>query len=181
MTTYRILFAGPMGAGKRSAITAVSDVPPTASPLEFSGESRRSGSGYAVSTFALDQSVIKLGERDIIRLLAAPGDEQAAVPWEALGERAIGMVLILDNSRPNPFHDLHLFITIFKQLIERTKIVVGITRTDQRPYPGIADYHRQLYRIGVRAPVFEIDAHSREDVSLLLQALLYLLDPGIEA
>lgn len=179
MTAYRILFTGPSGTGKSAAVAAVSDVPPTTSPLDLSGES--GGSQYSGRSIAVDQGVIKLGERDIIRLLATPGDEQATVPWDALSESAVGLVLILDNSRPNPFHDLHFFVTIFKQLIERTKIVIGITRTDQRPYPGIADYHRQLYRIGVRAPVFEIDARSREDVSLLLQTLLYLLDPGIEA
>ena len=34
--------------------------------------------------------------------------------------------------------------------------------------------------LGLKTPVFAVDARVKNDVSLLVQALLYSLDPGLE-
>ena len=47
--------------------------------------------------------------------------------------------------------------------------------------PTINDYHIQLQGMGIKPPVFSVDARVKNDVSLLVQSLLYSLDPGIEA
>jgi hypothetical protein len=47
--------------------------------------------------------------------------------------------------------------------------------------PTINDYHSQLRAMGIKPPVFSVDARVKNDVSLLVQSLLYSLDPGIEA
>lgn len=45
--------------------------------------------------------------------------------------------------------------------------------------PTIADYHTQLQASGLKLPIFAVDARVRSDVSLLVQSLLYSLDPGL--
>jgi len=45
--------------------------------------------------------------------------------------------------------------------------------------PKLADYHQKLHPLGFNPPIFEVDARNKRDVSLLLQALLYSLDPGL--
>ena len=50
---------------------------------------------------------------------------------------------------------------------------------DVRRHPGLDDYRRALVRLGVTAPVFEVDARRRRDVALLVQALLLSIDPGL--
>lgn len=45
--------------------------------------------------------------------------------------------------------------------------------------PKIVDYHQALSLFNLNPPVFDVDARSKKDVSLLMQALLYSLDPGL--
>jgi len=46
--------------------------------------------------------------------------------------------------------------------------------------PTIEDYHIQLKGLGLKPPIFAVDAREKNDVSVLIQALLYSLDPGLE-
>jgi uncharacterized protein len=50
---------------------------------------------------------------------------------------------------------------------------------DEQREPGLDRYNHHLDSLGLKAPIFEVDARSRQDVSILVQALLYSLDPGI--
>jgi len=46
--------------------------------------------------------------------------------------------------------------------------------------PAINDYHVQLQGMGLNPPVFSVDARVKNDVSILVQSLLYSLDPELE-
>jgi signal recognition particle receptor subunit beta len=48
---------------------------------------------------------------------------------------------------------------------------------DTRTSPTIDDYVRQMKDLDIAAPVFEIDARRRDDVSTLIEALLLSIDP----
>ena len=50
---------------------------------------------------------------------------------------------------------------------------------DLASHPRIDDYHTQLQKINLKVPVFSVDARQRDDVSIMVQALLYSLDPGL--
>ena len=50
---------------------------------------------------------------------------------------------------------------------------------DLQRTPNIDDYRKWLDELGYSAPVFEVDARSRKDVSVLIQGLLLSLDPGV--
>ncbi|MET0055765.1 MAG: GTP-binding protein, partial [Candidatus Thiodiazotropha sp. 6PLUC10] len=82
--------------------------------------------------------------------------------------------------RPDPFRDLHFFLNAFKEFIAQGKVVVGVTQMDLASTPMIEDYHLQLENSGVKIPVFDIDARDKKDISILLEALLYSLDPCLD-
>jgi signal recognition particle receptor subunit beta len=86
---------------------------------------------------------------------------------------------LINNNRPDPLKDLSFFLHRFETLIRSTAVAVGITQTDLKADPRIQQYHKVLNKLHVRAPVFEVDARSKTDVSLLVQALLFSLDPGL--
>jgi signal recognition particle receptor subunit beta len=46
--------------------------------------------------------------------------------------------------------------------------------------PTIDNYHQQLKELDMKIPVFSVDAREKKDVSILVQALMFSLDPGIE-
>ena len=97
--------------------------------------------------------------------------------WDILTKGGIGLVLLLDNTRPTPFEDMKFYIGAFREFIESTRLVVGVTQMDSRPSPTIDDYVRQMKELDIAAPVFEIDARRRDDVSTLIEALLLSIDP----
>jgi signal recognition particle receptor subunit beta len=96
--------------------------------------------------------------------------------WEILTEGGIGLILLVSNARPDPFADMHFFLNAFKSFIERTKVVIGITQMDLSPQPTLKDYHLQLKNNDLRIPLFEVDARKKDDISLLVETLLYPFD-----
>ncbi|MES9908558.1 MAG: hypothetical protein ABW150_08645 [Candidatus Thiodiazotropha sp.] len=51
---------------------------------------------------------------------------------------------------------------------------------DEKSTPTIGDYQRELSALGWSTlPLLEVDARKKGDVSLLVQSLLYSLDPTL--
>ena len=176
MSNHKIIFTGPVGAGKTTAVSSISDSPPLSTDAAASDMTRNRKAG---TTVALDYGVMNLDNSERIHLYGTPGQERFDFMWDILTEGGIGLVLLVNNSRPDPFQDMHFFLDSFKGFIEKTRVVIGVTRTDENARPTIADYHLQLERFERKIPIFEVDAREHKDVSLLVEALLYSLDPGL--
>ena len=176
MDRYKIIFTGPVGAGKTTAINTLSDVATVRTDVRASD---MTASHKDQTTVALDYGIMHTARDERIDLYGTPGQERFDFMWDILTEGGIGLVLLIDNTRPAPFHDVRFFLKAFHDFIKKTMVVIGVTRMDLRPAPYIDEYHAQLHGSGLSAPVFQVDARSRPDVSLLVQALLYSLDPGL--
>jgi signal recognition particle receptor subunit beta len=176
MSNHKIIFTGPVGAGKTTAISAISDIPPVITDETASDMTKNR---KADTTVAMDYGVMNLDKTDRIHLYGTPGQERFDFMWDILTEGGIGLVLLLNNSRPDPFQDMRFFLNAFGDFIEETRVVIGVTRIDESRTPTIADYHLQLEHTDSKIPVFEVDARQRRDISLLIEALLYSLDPGL--
>ncbi|MBK7415353.1 MAG: ATP/GTP-binding protein [Dechloromonas sp.] len=175
MAVYKIIFTGPVGAGKTTAISSLSDIPPVKTDRLASDMTRER---KPETTVAMDYGLVNLANGVAIHLYGTPGQERFDFMWEILVEGGIGLVLLIDNTRPDPFVDLRFFVKAFRKFIDQTGVVIGVTRTDIRAQPAIEDYYRELAPLGLASiPVFEVDARKRKDVSLLVEALLCSLDP----
>lgn len=177
MADHKIIITGPVGAGKTTAISVLSDIPPVitdeaASDMTLEIKPR--------TTVALDYGLMQLGDSERVHLYGTPGQERFNFMWEILTEGGIGLVLLIDNSRKEPFRDLRFFLDAFKGFIDNTAVTIGITRMDEKSLPAINDYHQHVASLGwPRLPILEVDAREREDMSLLVQSLLYSLDPTL--
>jgi signal recognition particle receptor subunit beta len=100
--------------------------------------------------------------------------------WDILTVGGIGLILLLDNTRSDPFQDMKFFLDSFGNFISDTSVAIGVTQMDLNSKPTIADYHMQLEGIGLNPAVFSVDARVKQDVSLLVQSLLFSLNPGLE-
>lgn len=177
MSQYKIIFTGPVGAGKTTAIASISDEPPVRTDALASDMTQQRKSE---TTVAMDYGVMNLAGGEKIHLYGTPGQERFDFMWEILTVGGIGLVLLLDNTRPDPFHDMRFFIDSFKPFIDETKLVIGVTQMDLKQKPVLEDYYRQLKGKGLNPPIFEVDARTRTDISILVQSLLYSLDPVLE-
>lgn len=173
---HKIIFAGPVGAGKTTAINSISDIPAVKTEARASDEVAQR---KANTTVAMDYGVLNLDGGAKIHLYGAPGQERFSFMWEILTIGGLGMVMLIDNTRDDPLEDLELYLRSFKSFLQKGSLVIGITRMDSKNRPGLYTFHTRLRELGVKAPVFEVDARRREDVKMLLHALLAILDPGV--
>jgi serine/threonine protein kinase len=178
---HKIIFAGPVGAGKTTAVSVLSDTPVIGTDQQASDMTR---SIKAVTTVAMDYGLMKLSDTERVHLYGTPGQERFDFMWDILKKGALGLVILIDNSRKSPLSDLEFYLQEFGDLIAKTKVVIGVNFMQSDPTPTLADYHRLLRddtRFNrINPPIFEVDARSKCDMGMLVQALLYSIDPGVQ-
>jgi len=177
MSQFKIIFTGPVGAGKTTAIHSISDVPPIKTDASASDMTKDRKSS---TTVAMDYGVMNLPGGEKLHLYGTPGQERFDFMWDILTTGGIGLILLLDNTRADPFLDMKFFLDSFSHYITRTSVAIGVTQMDLNDKPAIPDYHKRLKEIGINPPVFAVDAREKNDISILVQALMYSLDPALE-
>lgn len=173
----KIIFTGPVGAGKTAVINAISDIKVVSTEAKASDDVALR---KASTTVAMDYGVLCLDDGRKVHLYGTPGQERFDFMWEILSEGAIGIVILVDCIRPDPLADLETYIRAFHRYTEKNggPIVVGITRTDVKGSDAalIDSLHARLEGMNLRVPVLEIDGRSRKDIKQLLLVLLSLFD-----
>lgn len=174
---HKIIFTGPVGAGKTTAIGSISDIEVVKTEA---GATDETALRKASTTVAMDYGVIHLDGGGKVHLYGTPGQERFSFMWDILTVGGIGLMLLIDNAREDPLADLEFYLKAFKKFIDKNAVVIGVTRMDLSPRPGLYTFHTKLAELGIKAPVFEVDARSRDDIKLMLQALLSELDPSLQ-
>lgn len=171
---YKLLFAGPVGAGKTAAIRALSDIPVVQTEESASDEVRKL---KQTTTVALDYGVMNLPNGDQLRLFGTPGQKRFDFMWDILAEGALGLVLLIDASSREPVAELRDYVSHFHKLIARSALAVGVTHVDRGGWAVRKALADELQRMQIAASVVDVDARSRDDVALLAKSLLFTLDP----
>jgi signal recognition particle receptor subunit beta len=166
-----ILFGGPMGAGKTTAIQTLSEVDVVLTEAE---NTDRETSDKPTTTVALDYGEITLGDEDKIRLYGIPGQRRFDFMWTILKERARGMVLLVGNDSRDPVGAMLDFLEEFGDLHARGGIVVGISRTDVAAEPSVAAYADALAAVHpeMLVPIFTVDPRDQGHMQTVLMTLV---------
>lgn len=178
---HKIIFAGPVGAGKTTAVSVLSDTPVIGTDRQASDMTR---SLKPVTTVAMDYGLMNLSDTERVHLYGTPGQERFDFMWDILKKGALGLVILIDNSRKSPLGDLEFYLKEFGDLIANTKVVIGVNFMQAGQTPTLEDYHRFLLdekrMQQINPPILEVDARSKSDMAMLVQALLYSIDPGVQ-
>ncbi len=176
---YKIIFAGPVGAGKTTAIASISDIPVVSTERHATDEVQQLKQN---TTVAMDYGLLKLDDDLRVHLYGSPGQERFDFMWDILANGALGLVLLIDHSRENAEDDLRRYITSFSDCIRRSgaAVVIGITRLDLIPGSTLGRYRKVASEFGLNCPIFEVDAREQQDVRQLLLALLGILHPAVQ-
>ncbi len=175
MNEYKILFTGTMGAGKTTAIGAISETPPVVTDVRNNDESN----AKATTTVGLDFGQLTLENGDRLRLFGTPGQSRFDFLWKILSQNAIGMILLTDNSRPDPMADLRLYLQGFEKELTDMPCVIGVGRLDTHPSPGLDDYAQELARHNLVLPVLPVDVRQPQDVKRLINTLLAQMEADL--
>lgn len=175
-SVHKIIFTGPVGAGKTTAIGAISDIPPISTEQIATDETRGK---KEKTTVAMDYGMMRLDGGEVIHIYGTPGQARFSFMWDILTVNAIGIIILLDNTNAEPLLDLEQFLRAFDRYLKNQAIAIGVTRMDLGGTYRLDDYHEVAKKYGFNAALFEVDARRPSDVTMLVQALLYTLDPGL--
>ncbi len=164
----KILITGPMGAGKTTALAAVSSVTPIKTEATNSDLAQHSKTH---TTVALDYGEVELAGGERLRLYGTPGQRRFNVMWQILAKGALGVVILIDMTRPDPIADLKDYYADFQSVIRESSCVIGVGRGSENSALSTADIAAACESLGSILPVFAVDVRQRNDVLLLLEAL----------
>jgi uncharacterized protein len=169
----KIVFTGPMGAGKTTAIRALSDAPPVSTEVRNTDQR-----AYAKesTTVALDYGELALEDGSVVRLYGTPGQARFGFMWSIIARGALGVILLIDASSRTAAADLKTFIEAFKNTTPDQPFVIGVGRLPQDDSSRLDELAHYVEQAGLVAPVFAVDVRQREDVLLLLETLLCILE-----
>lgn len=172
MTEHKILFTGTMGAGKTTAIAAISEIRPLSTDVQNTDASV----SKAMTTVGLDYGELTLDNGEKLRLYGTPGQQRFAFMWQILSRGALGLVILIDNSRPDPLADLDVYLDGFSGLITQAACVVGVGKMEAHAQPDIDAFAQRMQAKGVLCPVFPADVRDAQQVLQLLDLLLVQLE-----
>lgn len=168
---YKIVFAGSMGAGKTEAIHSLSDIPVLATEvLNTDMEAHQK----AQTTVGIDYGEFKLADDLTVGLYGTPGQSRFDFMWSIICKGAIGIVILIDHTHPDPLSELSTYVDTFKDY--SNNIVIGITHHDQEGQKLLQPYRDWLIARQLRYPLFFIDARQQDHVLLLVEALIAPLE-----
>ncbi|HMW18301.1 MAG TPA: ATP/GTP-binding protein [Accumulibacter sp.] len=174
----KIIFSGTVGAGKSTAIAALSDIVPVSTEAIATDATARM---KKTTTVAMDYGLLILPNGEKVMLYGTPGQERFSFMWEILAEGGIGLILLINNSASDPLKQLEKYLGAFKNFIESTAVAIGVTHMDRSSAFTLNDYRQKVASLGYHAmpAIFRVDARRHCDVAMLVKALLYTLNPGL--
>jgi uncharacterized protein len=172
VTPLKILFTGMVGAGKTTAIGALSEV----APIRTEAQNTDTSVNKENTTVAMDYGEFTLGDGTKVMLYGTPGQGRFDFMWSILGQGALGVIVLINNAAANPLEDFKVYLNAFDEFAARGAMVVGVGRTENGVGPTLDSYYAVLAEQGRIAPVFSADVRRSEHVLMLVDALISQLE-----
>lgn len=172
MQRLKIVFSGPMGAGKTQAISSLSDIPVVSTEVK---NTDLGANAKLLTTVGMDYGELTLDGGSSIGLYGTPGQERFNFIWPILSQGALGVVILIDHSANDPVTDLAHYLKTFDE-IYKGRIVIGISQIDKMPERSFSIYRDWLDANQRNLPVFPVDMRKREDVLMLVESIIASLE-----
>lgn len=181
MRDHKILFTGAVCSGKTTAIRSLSDIETIDTDTNASDVTVRRKKN---TTIAMDYGVLKLSNDARVHLYGTPGQERFRFMWEMLAcefaHDAIGMVILVDNTRKDPFRDLRFYASEFRDYILKRRLIIAVTHTDIQSTPTYHDYLQCIKELGLMTTVMFMDARDPKAVLSIVEELISGVDRTID-
>lgn len=168
MKYNKLVFAGPVGAGKSTAIQSISSSAPVSTDVPLSsgpmGEK-------TTTTVALDYSFLNLNG-DILHIYGLPGQGRLSFMRDIVLDGALGVILLLDGSTPDIYDNAHHWLSSIKEINESVNFVIGITKSDIASELSLTELRNVVGQFAPTAPILSVDAREQNDIKQLLQILV---------
>ena len=181
MADYKVLFTGSVCSGKTTAIRSLSDIETvdTDAGVTDSAILRKKK-----TTIAMDYGVLELTDSSKLHLYGTPGQERFKFMWQLmmsdLVHDAEALILLVDNTRNDPFKDIRFYVEEFRDFIIRRRLIIAVTHSDVEAEPDREFYLTELKAMGLYTAVVFIDARDPASVLDVVKELVGDLEKGID-
>lgn len=165
----KIVLAGPVGAGKTSAIRAISDGEALSTEMPWSDPAQP---GKSTTTVALDFAHIVLDDGTPVLVYGLPGQDHFAFMRPIVLEGAIGAIILLDGRDAELATHCESWLRSVADIAPAAAIAIGVTHTDLVPGFSIAPVRAAARCLGRPVPVFTLDARDRSQARQLARAMV---------
>jgi len=165
--TVKMVISGAVNAGKTEFIKTISEI-------EVVSTERRATDDTKLikkeTTVAMDFGRIAIGDDLVLHLFGTPGQKRFDFMWEILSEGMLGLVILVDSTRPETFRETNRIIDFFISYRD-TPYVVAANKQD-KPNAWSPEELRLALRLPPQIKVLPCSANDRESVKSVLLGLL---------
>ncbi|NOQ35961.1 MAG: GTP-binding protein [Methylococcaceae bacterium] len=170
----KIIFTGSVGAGKTEAIRQLSEIPVVSTDTKYT--EGNNSKDKKTTTVAMDYGQISLNSTEKLHLYGTPGQRRFDFMSEVLTKGGLALVILIDNSTPNPLTDLNYYLKLNENFLKNNPVVIAITHTDLLALPSLNNYQQFLAKKNLDYPVMKMDTRQREQVINVLEEVVNCLD-----
>ncbi len=123
----KIVVSGPYAAGKTQFINTVSEIQTVQTEAKTTKEGEKEKKSH--TTVAMDFGKIRIDDEHILYLFGTPGQSRFDFMWDILGKGMVGLIVLVDSTDPNTFHEARRIINFFEAR-HPSPFVVGCNKQD---------------------------------------------------
>lgn len=173
----KIVVSGPMGAGKTTLISSLSET----EVVSTEAHNSENTPGKESTTVAMDYGRRQIDDDTVVAFYGTPGQERFDFMWSILANNAFGVIALAAAGKSGAEQELEAFLDVYQKLLGDVPTVVGITHVDQAP-DSFPELSRQVAEVHPGIPVVPVDPRAPESAELLIETLIALVNAqGSEA
>jgi hypothetical protein len=171
---HQVVFAGPFGVGKTTALRAVSDIPVVNTDVESSEVSPEAlAQGKTTTTTAFDYGEWRFPDGARVSLIGVPGQDRFEAMWDLTIPRSSAIVLWVYGDRDPRLQDCAKWLNALAQRQAIARLAVAVTRIpNAEAETALEPYRAMVSRYHLLAPVITADPRRAADV---MQAIMIAL------
>lgn len=162
----QLIFAGPYGVGKTTALQTISDIPVANTDVKSLEASKQlQEKGKTKTTVGLDYGELHLTDGTVITLLGLPGQSRFNDMWDLLLNKQAGVILWLYGDAKEPLKECEYWLDMLHKRKATKQLAVVVTRLPI-PTPNLLlnPYRELVKNYNPYAPVICADPRKREHV-----------------
>jgi signal recognition particle receptor subunit beta len=164
----KVVLAGPVGVGKTTAVTVLSETPPIlteANPSDSVAERK------PTTTVAMEYGEVQIGPGCKLQIYGTPGQRRFDFMGKILCGKAWGLIILIDNRDPDPLAELDYYISLYTRELPGLEVAVGISHYAAGQPLAVEDYRRHLQARGLSYPVALLDTRDIHSLADILSGL----------
>ncbi|MEN9373320.1 MAG: hypothetical protein RIR79_872 [Pseudomonadota bacterium] len=165
-TTHQVVFVGPFGVGKTTALRSVSDIPVVDTDVASSEvDAAMQSNGKTTTTIGLDYGEWSFPDGSRVSLVGVPGQDRFEAMWDTLIAHSSAIVLWVYGDRDPDLIELHKWLRALAQRKALARLAVAVTRfpTDYQD-SALTPYRDIVERFHPFAPVITADPRNANEV-----------------